>query len=166
MPKRKQKPVNRRRTRQCNGQNKKEKQWSTKQYIENSRLSNTNTTKVLRKGKQSLSRFTDCDYPFGIFKLFLQNTTQKTKKSSNMSPTKNQGVLRCSGRLSSSCPICETRRVTLAVTHPMISNKWGKNWVMITNDKWNISVVINLWQWYSVTVAIVKLSKWWFQLNQ
>ena len=52
----------------------------------------------------------------------LQNTTQKTKDRTTRTPLKPGGELRCSGRVSSSCSISGTRRVTL-VTNPVISQE-------------------------------------------
>jgi len=43
-------------------------------------------------------------------------------KSSNTNPTKKGSELKCSGRLSSSCPTSGTRRVTL-VTKPVITHE-------------------------------------------
>ena len=40
----------------------------------------------------------------------------------------------CSGRVSSCCSTCDTRRVTL-VTNPVSSHKWGKNRIMITTNE-------------------------------
>jgi hypothetical protein len=46
----------------------------------------------------------------------------KNSRSSNTNPIKNLGELRCSGRVSSSCSISDTRRVTL-ITDPVISHE-------------------------------------------
>ena len=46
------------------------------------------------------------------------------------------------GRVSSSCAISYTRRVSLQVSNPATSHKWEKKRIMITNNKRNISVVI------------------------
>ena len=54
-----------------------------------------------------------------------QTTTYKTpenKRSGNTNPTKNGGVLRCSGGVGSSCSSNSIRRVSL-VTNPVISHE-------------------------------------------
>jgi hypothetical protein len=43
----------------------------------------------------------------------LQNITQKTNDHATRNPLKTAYELRSSGRVSSSCSICDTRRVTL-----------------------------------------------------
>jgi hypothetical protein len=55
-------------------------------------------------------------------------------RSSNTNPTNNQGELRCSGRVRSSCFICGTCRVTPVtfVANPVTSHQWGIDWIVIT----------------------------------
>jgi hypothetical protein len=65
-----------------------------------------------------LLRFTDSDYPFGIFKFFL-HITNPIKK--------NRDELMCPGKVSSSCSTSGTRCVNL-ITNPVISHAWGKDW--------------------------------------
>jgi hypothetical protein len=50
-----------------------------------------------------------------------QNITQKIKDRATQTPQKTGDEIRCSGRVSSSCSTCGTRRVTL-VTSPVISH--------------------------------------------
>jgi hypothetical protein len=47
-----------------------------------------------------------------------QNITQKIKDRATQTPQKIGDGIRCSGRVSSSCSTCGTRRVTL-VTNPV-----------------------------------------------
>jgi len=54
----------------------------------------------------------------------VHNTTQKTKDRA----TPTHGI---SGRVSSSCCTCDTRRVTL-VTNPVIGHEQGKDRIAIT----------------------------------
>ena len=48
--------------------------------------------------------------------------TYKTKDRVTRTPLKTGGELRCSGRVSNSCSISDTRRVTL-LTNPVISRE-------------------------------------------
>ena len=48
--------------------------------------------------------------------------TPENKRSGNTNPTKNGGVLRCSGGVGSSCSSNSIRRVSL-VTNPVISHE-------------------------------------------
>ena len=50
-----------------------------------------------------------------------QNITQKIKDRATQTPQKTGDEIRCSGRVSSSCSTCGTRRVTL-VTCPVIGH--------------------------------------------
>jgi hypothetical protein len=77
------------------------------------------------------------------------------KRLSNTNTTKTGGVVRCFGRVSSACPTSGTRCVVL-VTNTVICHEWGKNRIVITT---------NVWSFVTVMVAIVKLSKWWLQLD-
>ena len=52
--------------------------------------------------------------------------THKTKDPVTRTPLKTGGELRCSGRVSSSCPTSGTRRVNL-VTNPVISHECEKD---------------------------------------
>jgi len=56
----------------------------------------------------------------------LQNITQKTKDRTTRTPLKIGDERKCSGRISSSCSTCGTRRVTL-VTNPVVYHEWGKD---------------------------------------
>jgi hypothetical protein len=88
-----------------------------------------------------------------------------SKRSSNRTPTKDRGELRCSRRVCRSWSTSGTRRVDI-VTNPIISHEWVKEpWSAY--DKWNISW--SLWHIYSITVNQVKavtvtFSKWWLHL--
>ena len=64
---------------------------------------------------------------------YLQNIIQKTKDREIPTPLKTRGKLRCSWRVSSTCSISGTRRVTLA-TSPVISHEWGKEQIVITTN--------------------------------
>ena len=66
--------------------------------------------------------------------------SHKTKERVTRTPQKTGGELRCSRRVSGSCPTSGTRRINL-VTIPVISPEWGKDQGNIY-DKLNISVVI------------------------
>jgi hypothetical protein len=57
----------------------------------------------------------------------------QTKYRETRTPHKTRGKLRCSWRVSSSCSISGTRRVTLA-TSPVISHEWGKEQIVITTN--------------------------------
>jgi LysM repeat protein len=52
--------------------------------------------------------------------------THKTKDRITRTPLKTGGVLRCSGRVGSSCSTIDTRRVNL-VANPVIRHEWGKD---------------------------------------
>jgi hypothetical protein len=71
----------------------------------------------------------------------LQITTEKTKDRAARTPLKPGGVLMCSGRISSSCSIYDTCRVTFA-TNTVIYKSWIRKGPDCDYDKWNISVVI------------------------
>ena len=45
----------------------------------------------------------------------VQNTTQKTKDQATRTPLKTGSELKCSRRVSSSCPTCDTHRVTIDI---------------------------------------------------
>ena len=66
-----------------------------------------------------------------------QTTIYKTYtynwRLSNTIPLKTGGELRCSGRVSSSCSTCGTRRVNL-VTNLVISREWGKDREVLTTS--------------------------------
>jgi hypothetical protein len=63
--------------------------------------------------------YTDSDYPFGIFKLFLDDGSRTQMLQ----------------RVSSSCSPSGTRRVHL-VTNPVINHEWRKNLA------WNVSIFL------------------------
>ena len=70
-----------------------------------------------------------------------QNITQKTKDRATRTKLETEGELRCSGRVSSSCATCNTRRVTIVI-NPVISHEWGKDPIVIrTNGTFPWSVV-------------------------
>ena len=52
----------------------------------------------------------------------LQNTTQITIDRATQTSLQTGDELRCSGRVGSSCPTSDTRRITL-VTNPMITHE-------------------------------------------
>ena len=94
----------------------------------------------------ALLRFTDSDYPFGIFKLFLMNTmstnndlqstSKKTKDRATKTPLKTKGERRCSGRVGTSCFSSDTCRVTL-----LINDKGCKVMVVtILTKVWSCSI--------------------------
>ena len=96
-----------------------------------------------------------------------QNTTQKTKDRATRTPLKIRDKLRCSAWVSSSCSTSVTRRVN-PVTNPVISHEWGKDRKCLRQVE---HIHGHLWHIYSITVhqvmvVTVRLSKWWFQLNQ
>ena len=62
-----------------------------------------------------------------------QTTIYKTKDRVTRTPLKTGGELRCSGRVSSSCSTCGTRRVNL-VRNLVISREWGKDREVFTTS--------------------------------
>ena len=54
----------------------------------------------------------------------LQNTTHITKDAAIRTPLKTGDELKCTRRVSSSCSMCDTRRVTL------VTNTYGKSKVV------------------------------------
>ena len=98
---------------------------------------------------------------------YLQNTTQKTKDRATPITLKLGGNSRV---LNSSCVTCGTRRVAIA-TITVIIHEWGNNQIVITpNGTYPLSFVTHIHFMYAVTVnqvmvVIVKLWKWWLQLN-
>ena len=76
--------------------------------------------------------------------------TYKTKDRVTRTPLKRGGEIRCSGRVSSSCPTSDTRRVNL-VTNPVISHERGKDRGVLTTSgtyRWSLSVIVLLSYWY------------------
>jgi hypothetical protein len=69
---------------------------------------------------QSVLRFMDSDYPFGIFKLFWYNYVHFSISS-------------FTSEVSSSCSTSDTRRVNL-VTNTVISHEWGKDREVFTTS--------------------------------
>jgi hypothetical protein len=63
----------------------------------------------------------------------LQNILQKTKDRATRTPIQIRGALMCSGRVGSSCFICDTRRVTL-FTNTMIRHERGKDREVFTTS--------------------------------
>ena len=63
----------------------------------------------------------------------IQNITKKITHRATRTSLKTGYNLRCPGRVSSSCFICVTRRVAL-VANRIISQKYGKNRIMITKN--------------------------------
>jgi hypothetical protein len=63
----------------------------------------------------------------------LQYFTQKTKDRATRTPLKTEDDLGCSGRVSSSCSTCGTRRVIIAA-NPVISPERGKDRIVITTN--------------------------------
>ena len=64
-------------------------------------------------------------------KTIIYKTYIWSKRSSNMSPTKDRGELRCSRRVCRSWSISGTRRVNI-VTNPIISREWIKDRAVLT----------------------------------
>jgi hypothetical protein len=63
----------------------------------------------------------------------LQNYTNRTTNRVTRTPPKTWGELRCSGRVSSSCPTGITRRVNLII-NLVISLEWGKDREVLTTN--------------------------------
>ena len=63
----------------------------------------------------------------------LQNISQKTKDPATHTPLNTWSELRCSRRVSCSCSICDTCRVT-RVANPVTSHEWGKVRIVITTN--------------------------------
>jgi hypothetical protein len=59
--------------------------------------------------------------------------TYQAKDRIIRTPLKTGSELRCSGRVSSSCSTCGTRRVYL-VTHPVIGHQWGRDREVLTTS--------------------------------
>ena len=59
--------------------------------------------------------------------IYLQYNSQKTRNQVTGTPMKTVGELMCSGRVSSSCSVSDTRRATL-LTNPEISHECGEDW--------------------------------------
>jgi hypothetical protein len=75
-----------------------------------------------------LFQYTDSDYPFGIFKLFLSQRPYELCQICLQ--------LRCfnkKGMVSGSCSTSGTRRVNL-ITNPVISHEWGKDCEVVTTN--------------------------------
>ena len=75
--------------------------------------------------------------------------TYKTKDRVTRTPLKTGGEIRFSGRVSSSCPTSDTRRVNL-VTNPVISHERGKDRGVFTTSgtyPWSLSVIVLLSYW-------------------
>jgi len=60
----------------------------------------------------------------------LQNTTQKIEERATRTLIKTGGELKSSERVSSSCTVCDIRRVAL-VTNSVISHGWGNYRIVI-----------------------------------
>ena len=75
----------------------------------------------------------------------------------------------CSGRVGRSCSTSCICRVLLFI-NPVISHKWGRDLgVLTTGGPYPWSFVTHIWLYMVngyIILANVKLSKWWFQVNQ
>jgi len=78
----------------------------------------------------------------------LQNITHQTKVRVTRTTLKSGGELRCSGRVSSSCSICITRRITIKRDkHHMI---WISSWTPVHVNKYkHINKIWTSYKWES-----------------
>jgi hypothetical protein len=100
-------------------------------------------------------------------KTIIDKTYIWSKRSSNMSPTKDRGELRCSRRVCRSWSISGTRRVNI-VTNPIISREWVKDRAVLTISG---TYRCSLWHRYYITVnqvmvVTIAFSVWWLHFYQ